>query len=119
MSRRVHEARKNTVSASRLLCCSFVLVTCLSGCMNPYNTRFPTLWTAHPQSELQAFQQQDPFPDPDMAPGTESRPRAFIRPRNEARRAAEQRILQGLPSSPEMIPPGAPQGGLSRPAAVY
>jgi hypothetical protein len=28
-------------------------------------------------------------------------------------------VLQGLPSAPESIPPGFPQGGVNRPASVY
>lgn len=83
------------------------------------NTRFPVAWVGHPQSERQAFQQQDPFPDPDLGPDIGGRPPDFVRPRAAPRKAAEQRLLQGIPSGPEAIPPGYPQGGLNRPNAAY
>lgn len=90
-----------------------------AGCLSPAHTRLPVLWDANPQMERQAFQQTDPFPDPDLGPDTHSRPPAYTRPRSESRRAAEQRLLQGLPTGPEGIPHGDPHGGLNRPAAVY
>lgn len=98
-----------------ILCASGLCI----GCMSPMHTRLPTWWAAHPQAESQAYQRQDPFPDVDLGPDTMSRPREFTRPRSESRRAAEQRLLQGVPVGPEHVPPGVPQGGLSRPAAVY
>lgn len=75
--------------------------------------------TFSPQAENTAYQRQDPFPDPQIGPSTESTPRGYDRPRSEARQAAEQRLLQGLPVGPEMVPPGPPRSGLRRPAAVY
>jgi len=91
----------------------------LSGCVNPMFTRLPSYWTYHPTSEARAYEQQDPFPDPDIGPEVSSRPRGFDRPRTAPRKAAEQRLLYGTPYAPENIPPGYPQGGLQRPAAVY
>ncbi|MCR9198336.1 MAG: hypothetical protein NXI04_06820 [Planctomycetaceae bacterium] len=91
----------------------------LSGCVNPMFTRLPSYWTYHPTSEARAYEQQDPFPDPDIGPEVSSRPRGYDRPRTAPRKAAEQRLLYGTPYSPENIPPGYPQGGLQRPAAVY
>lgn len=82
------------------------------------HTRLPMLSAAYPQSESLAFQQQDPFSDPDIGPDTGFRPPGFDRPRTAARRAAEQRVLQGLSASPEDIPPGYPRGGLSSPRTV-
>ena len=70
-------------------------------------------------SESQSYQQQDPFPDPDIGPGSEARPPDFARPRTESRRAAEQRLLQGLPSAPENVPPGDPRGGINTSRSVY
>ncbi|MEZ6062533.1 MAG: hypothetical protein R3C19_19495 [Planctomycetaceae bacterium] len=101
-------------------CVSTMCCLCmLGGCMSPMNTRLPTWWTAPPQLEAKAYQRQDPFPDVDLGPDTLSRPREFTRPRSEPRRAAEQRLLQGVPVGPEGVLPGVPQGGLSRPAAVF
>ena len=77
------------------------------------------MWTGHPGYEGRAFQQQDPFPDPDIGPDSGARPRDFVRPRTESRKAAEQRLFQGLPASPAFAPQGYPRGGLNRPAAVY
>ena len=87
------------------------------GCITPANTRFPTSWRAHPSSERQAWQQTDPLPDPGIGPPLDARPREFRIPRTIERRAAEQRILRGLPFMPENIPPLLPQGS-RYPAAV-
>lgn len=92
--------------------------TIFAGCFSPNHARLPIMQPAHPQSEAQAFQQQDPFPDPDIGPDIMSRPLDYIRPRTESRRAAEQRLFQGTPSGPEYSPPGYPRGGLNRPNAV-
>jgi len=78
----------------------------------------PMAWTGSPSSEAMAYQQQDPFPDPDIGPDTMGRPRGFDRPRTAARKAAEQKLLQGLPSTPESIPPGNPRGAGSHPRSV-
>ncbi|MCA9051873.1 MAG: hypothetical protein KDA89_24210 [Planctomycetaceae bacterium] len=91
----------------------------IPGCVSPMHTRFPVLQSFHPKAEGQAFQQQDPFMDPDIGPGDESRPRDFARPRTETRRAAEQRILQGLPSGPENSPSVYPRGGRRSSEAIY
>lgn len=71
-----------------------------------------------PRSEAIAFEQQDPFPNPDIAPSTGVRPLGFDRPRTQPRKAAEQRIFHGIQSGPEYAPPGEPQGGLRRPQAA-
>lgn len=90
----------------------------LAGCMNPNFVRYPTWTTSFPHAENLAYQQQDPFPDPDIGPSLESSPRDYDRPRSLPRRAAEQRLFQGLPLGPEAVPPGAPQGGLQRRGAL-
>ena len=77
------------------------------------------MWAGHPGYEAQAYQQQDPFPDPDIGPDSGARPRDFARPRTESRKAAEQRLFQGMPTNPAFAPYGNPRGGLNRPAAVY
>lgn len=97
----------------------FGMTLLISGCVSPRFTRFPTTWVNHPTAESRAYQQQDPFPDPDIGPEVQARPPGFYRPRTESRRAAEQRLLFGAPNSPELVPRGYPRGGLSRPAAVY
>ncbi|MEQ9408630.1 MAG: hypothetical protein RIK87_12920 [Fuerstiella sp.] len=110
---------RRRVPCGPLLVTPVLLLTLTAGCISPLHTRMPVLWASHPQSERQAFQQQDPFPDPDLGPDMQSRPREYSRPRTAPRRAAEQRLLQGIPSGPEYAPPGDPRGGLRRPAAAY
>ena len=90
-----------------------------SGCMTPANTRFPTWTSWFPSAENAAYERQDPFPDPDIGPSLDSTPRGYERPRSEARRAAEQRVFQGLPVGPESMPRGVPQGGRNSDRAVY
>ncbi len=98
------------MSIQRLLRCSLVLVSVMavSGCLDPRRTRWPTLYPAHPIAENKAFEYDDPFPDPDLAPDTLARPRGYTRPRTEPRRAAEQRMLNGLRQEPDTIPPFYP-----------
>lgn len=95
-----------------------LLLLLICGCFSPMHTRLPTFWTGYADSEGMAYQQQDPFPDPDIGPDIYSRPLGFERPRTQERRAAEQRMFQGLPSVPEAIPRGYPRGGLSAPRTV-
>ncbi len=59
----------------------------------------------------------DPLFDPSIGPSLDARPRDFARPRTIERRAAEQRLLRGMPRQPETIPP-APIGR-RYPAAVH
>ena len=89
------------------------------GCMNPEFVRFPNWNTSFPAAENAAYSRQDPFPDPDIGPSTDSTPRGYERPRSQARRAAEQRLFQGVPVGPENVPPGAPRGGSTSGRAVY
>ncbi len=96
-----------------------MLCAMVTGCTSPMFARYPQWGINHPTSEGRAFEQQDPFPDPDIGPDLMSRPRDFARPRTEARRAAEQRLFQGAPAPQGSYNPGNPRGGLRRPAAVY
>ncbi|MEI7702888.1 MAG: hypothetical protein WCK86_24040 [Planctomycetia bacterium] len=82
-----------------MLCC---------GCFNSNSPRLPQSRPWLPEQENAAFEQQYPFSDPDIGPSTDANPRGYDRPRSSARRAAEQRVFQGLPAGPESIPPGAP-----------
>jgi len=82
----------------------------MSGCMNAQNTRFPSLYTWYPAAENDAYERTDPFPDPDIGPSMDSTPRGYDRPRSESRKAAEQRMFQGMPVGPEYVRPGVPQG---------
>lgn len=94
-------------------------VVSIAGCLNPQNTRFPSWYSQFPAAENAAYGRQDPFPDPDIGPSTDSSPRGYERPRSIARQAAEQRMLQGLPVGPESVPPGIPQGSRNNNQAVY
>lgn len=91
----------------------------MSGCMNAQNTRFPSLYTWYPAAENDAYERTDPFPDPDIGPSMDSTPRGYDRPRSESRKAAEQRMFQGLPVGPEYVRPGVPQGGLNTDRVVH
>jgi hypothetical protein len=95
-----------------------IVMMLISGCMNAQNTRFPSLYTWYPSAENDAYERTDPFPDPDIGPSLHSTPRGYERPRSESRKAAEQRIFQGLPVGPEYVRPGVPQGGLGSDSVV-
>ncbi len=49
----------------------------LSGCLNPYFTRFPTWVTGTPAQERRESQYLDPFPDSQLGPATDARPPQF------------------------------------------
>jgi len=66
------------------------------GCFHPAQTRLPTLQTGPPQVEKRLYERHDPFPDRDMGPQMESRPRGFDLQRAQPRRSAEERTLRGL-----------------------
>jgi hypothetical protein len=99
-----------SVSAAMIVMC---------GCMNSQNTRFPSWYTWFPAAENEAYERTDPFPDPDIGPSLHSTPRGYDRPRSESRKAAEQRMFQGLPVGPEYVRPGVPQGGLRSDRVVH
>ena len=92
------------------MCITGAAILVMSGCMNAQNTRFPSLYTWYPAAENDAYERTDPFPDPDIGPSMDSTPRGYERPRSESRKAAEQRIFQGMPVGPEYVRPGVPQG---------
>lgn len=91
----------------------------IAGCLNPQFTRFPSCSKQFPAAENAAYSRQDPFPDPDIGPSTDSSPRGYERPRSTARQAAEQRLLQGVPVGPSSVSPGVPQGSRNNDQAVY
>ncbi len=90
-----------------------------AGCVSPQFMRYPTWNSQLPAAENAAYSRQDPFPDPDIGPSTDSSPRGYERPRSVSRQAAEQRLLQGVPVGPESVPPGVPQGSRNNSQAVY
>jgi hypothetical protein len=76
------------------------------GCLNPQYARLPQCLAAQPTQETRAWEQHYPFSEPELGPASESVPRGFDRPRSGPRRAAEQRVFQGLPAGPEAQPAG-------------
>lgn len=103
----------------RALVAAVVITISQCGCVSPQFMRYPTWNTLFPAAENAAYSRQDPFPDPDIGPSTDSSPRGYDRPRSSARQAAEQRLLQGVPVGPESVPPGVPQGSRNNSQAVY
>lgn len=89
------------------------------GCLNPQTTRFPSWYAWFPAAENEAYEGQYPFSDPDIGPSTDANPRGYERPRSTARRAAEQRVFQGIPVGPESVPAGVPQGGANSKRSVF
>jgi hypothetical protein len=84
-------------------------------------TQCPTLETRPTQVEKKSFERHDPFPDQASGPDTFNRPRGYDMQRTAPRRAAEERMLQGMPSQPYPPGPQVPATGLTGykyPAAV-
>jgi hypothetical protein len=77
----------------------------LTGCLTPQNTRFPQLYPGNIQREEVAIRFHDPFPDDSIGPSTASRPPSYLKQRDPARRAEENRILRGY--NLEMAPTGS------------
>ncbi|NOX54693.1 MAG: hypothetical protein GXP27_09695 [Planctomycetes bacterium] len=92
---------RSTVATLILLCVA-------SGCITPYNTRLPTLLPRHPAVEKRSYEFHDPFPDPNLGPETDQRPRGYKRPRTQPRQLWELRGLRQLPSNSPAEQP-APQ----------
>lgn len=77
----------------------------VSGCINPSNTRLPTLHSPPAPVEKQSYRIHDPFPDENLGPDTMTRPRGFSEPRAEPRKILESRALLGLDRPP--LPPNS------------
>ena len=90
----------------------------LSGCLTPWNTRFPELWGRGTEYERREQQIQDPYPDSQLGPDTNIRPRDYANQRSQARRVKDgyaAALLRGqnvqyqgpptpLPTYPQAIP---------------
>ena len=88
---------------------SLLLLT--TGCITPYNTKFPSFGFKNSLVEKRSYEIHDPYPDASLGPDTQTRPRGFDIERREPRRKREQNFL--LQSQPELgIPtPTPPAGG--------
>jgi hypothetical protein len=84
----------------------------LAGCVTPWNTRLPTLEPGVPAAERRSYEIHDPYPEPDLGPETQTRPRDFAEPRSQPRRLIEGRMLR------DMAPGSVPAGPALPPSAV-
>lgn len=89
-----------------------------AGCISPRTTRLPSFWPSVPYSESQAYQRHDPFPDQDLGPTLYSRPRGYVEPRAEARRAAELRQFGRMDADAVPAQPPLPQSTHTYPQSV-
>ncbi len=89
-----------------------------AGCVSPFTTRLPTLGFNAPLAEKRAYERHDPFPNEDFGPDTQTRPRGFVEPRNEERKALEGRMLNGLQPENSSPFPNVPMTGSDYPDAV-
>jgi hypothetical protein len=85
----------------------------VTGCITPWNTRLPTLDPGIPAVERRMYEIHDPYPEQDLGPDTQTRPRYFEEPRSQPRRLLEGRMLRdlgpsGVPTTPA-VPPSAAQ----------
>jgi hypothetical protein len=93
---------------ARWICTAIAVgATFVLGCVNPRTTRLPDLYTRDPRLEIRSLARFDPFPDPELGPDTQVRPRGFETERTMPRRNYEERLLQGAPPEfgPAMPPP--------------
>ena len=80
----------------------------LAGCLNPVNTKLPTVAPAPNAVERRSLGHFDPLPDRDLGPETDSRPREFLEGREPQRQSLEGRFLGGAPAG--TAPPGYSTG---------
>jgi hypothetical protein len=73
----------------RPACCLAALLLS-SGCLTPWNTRFPRLLPTMPQYERRQAEVQDPYPDKSLGPDTGFRPLEFDQQRSEERQAKDK-----------------------------
>jgi hypothetical protein len=94
-----------------------VLILLCCGCATPWTTRLPTLAFGSPRAEKRAYERHDPFPVEELGPDTQTRPRGFIEPRTEERKAMESQINNLQPESASPFP-NVPMTGSTYPDVV-
>lgn len=70
------------------------IVCLLTGCVTPWNTQLPTLYSSHPYVETRRNEQFDPFARSDLGPDTLSRPREYNDPRSTVRQSQDAAIMR-------------------------
>lgn len=73
------------------------LLTLLAGCVTPWNTQLPTVYSGHPYWENRRNERFDPFARGDLGPETHTRPREYMEPRTYSRRTRESSLNQAPP----------------------
>ncbi len=91
-----------------------------SGCLQPWNYRFPTFWTRPPEVERQEYQYHDPFPDDQTGPRMGTRPYEYNDQRplpiNIREKYDGTRVRQPLEGT--VPPPVGPSPGTEYPQVV-
>lgn len=72
----------------------------ITGCVNPQQTRIPTLAAGDPRMERANYRYFDPYPERESGPLTYSRPRGFDISRTEARSSQERAFGGSAPVTP-------------------
>ncbi|MDP1797586.1 MAG: hypothetical protein Q8K78_08900 [Planctomycetaceae bacterium] len=68
----------------------------LAGCIGPQETRLLTCTPRDLNVEARSYDSHDPFADESSGPDTASRPRTFVEPRSDSRKALNMRQLQAM-----------------------
>ncbi len=66
------------------------------GCIGPQETRLLTCSTRDLNVEARSYDSHDPFADEESGPDTGTRPRTFMEPRSDSRKALNMRQLQAM-----------------------
>ena len=105
---------RNLFSQTTAICGCAVLVLSLSGC--PWTTRYPFWGVQNTEMTRRDYQIQDPFPDNNVGPDAEFRPREFGWQRSEQQLAKSRGYVSWLrvQTHPNgvAIPPAVPSGPL-------
>jgi len=100
-----------------LFCCVLIGVSLSGGCLSPA-TRLPTLWPRHPAVEKLSYEYHDPYPDRNVGPDVDQRPRGFNQQRTEPRRAVDLRAVHLGGPQPGEPPSQPPPLGMKYPDVV-
>ncbi len=69
---------------------------CFAGCIGPQETRLLNCGTRDLNVEARSYDSHDPFADESSGPDTFSRPRTFVEPRSDSRKALNMRQLEAM-----------------------
>lgn len=101
---------RRIVTDMRCWCALSVFGLVFAGCIGPRETRLLTCNMRDLNVEARSYDSHDPFADENSGPETFSRPRTFVEPRSDSRKALNMRQLAAMyPNAGDTMFARAPQ----------